>query len=233
MTFSIIIPAFNEEKNISILINEIYATLSNSYEFEIIVVDDCSTDNTNEELRSISNDKKIIIIRNEKNSGQSYSLLQGIKKSTYDTIISIDADLQNNPRDIPKLIELFITDKNIGLVGGIRNNRRDTKIKIITSKIANYVRRNVLADDCSDTGCSLKVFKRKYFLSIPYFNGLHRFLPAFFKAMGCKTKFLNVDHRQRVNGISKYNTLNRLFRGCRDLWKVYFIIKKLKNEKIR
>ena len=120
---------------------------------------------------------------------------------------------------------MYILNNDIQLVGGIRINRQDNTIKIISSKIANYIRKMILKDNCKDTGCSLKVFNKKIFLTFPYFDGIHRFLPALFIGFGYKTFFIDVNHRKRKYGVSKYGTINRLFKGIRDLYKVKKIIK--------
>ena len=164
--------------------------------------------------------------------GQSYSITRGIKIASFNIIVTIDGDCQNNPADIPKLLNLFKSNKDIHLVGGIRQKRKDTITKILSSKIANLVRSLILKDNCKDTGCSLKVFYRDSFLKLSYFNGIHRFLPALFSGYGFRTEFVNVDHRKRKYGISKYGTIDRLFRGIRDMIKVYKIIKKVKRKKI-
>ena len=117
-------------------------------------------------------------------------------------------------------------------MGGIRNKRKDSYIKKISSKIANYIRSNILNDHCSDTGCSLKIFDRDSYLEFPYFDGIHRFLPALFKGYWHKTKFINVDHRMRKYGKSKYGTFKRLLKGIIDLIKVVKIIKKFKRNNV-
>ena len=223
--FSIIIPLFNEEKNISNLIFEISQNLNKYDRYEIILVDDSSTDDTYN-IISKFHQKNIKVVSNKKNLGQSFSIIQGIKKSTFNIIITMDGDGQNDPKDIPTLLDLFLNNEEVKLVGGIRFKRKDNIIKIISSKIANYVRLRILDDDCKDTGCSLKVFEKKIILKFPYFDGMHRFLPALFKGFGYKTKFLNVNHRKRNYGVSKYGTINRFFKGIRDIIKVRNIIKK-------
>lgn len=221
--FSIIIPVFNEAKNIKPLIIEILKSIESLDDYEIIIVNDFSNDNTIDEVNKIIN-KKIKLISNNKNKGQSYSIYKGIKNSKFKTIITIDGDGQNNPYDIPKLLEKFQNNDEIKLVGGIRKKRQDSFLKKISSKIANKVRSSILKDNCIDTGCSLKVFDKNIFLSFPYFDGMHRFLPALFSGFGYRTNFLNVDHRKRKHGISKYGTMNRLFKGIRDIIKVRKII---------
>ena len=137
--------------------------------------------------------------------------------------------IHGNPIDIPILLEKYLSHHNTFLVGGIRTKRKDSLIKIISSKIANKIRSLILKDDCIDTGCSLKVFDRDIFLSFPFFDGIHRFLPALFKGYGYKTMYVAVDHRERKFGISKYGTINRLIRGIIDIIKVLNIIKNHKN----
>ncbi len=228
---SIVIPVYNEEKNIKILINEIMNSQSIDYINEIILVDDYSTDNSKAEIYELTKlFNKIKICTHSKNLGQSASLLTGIQKAKSKTILTMDADLQNNPVDIEKLIDKYFSDINIKLVGGIRINRKDTIVKKISSKIANYFRILILKDDCKDTGCSLKIFDRELFMNFPFFDGIHRFLPALFKYSNSINKFIDVDHRARKYGISKYGTVYRALRGFLDVIKVKKIIKRLKND---
>lgn len=225
---SIIIPVYNEEKNIYFLIEELFQYLD-SVVFEVIIVNDKSIDNTEKILSNISkNFNYIKIINNELNYGQSFSIKRGIDNSKYDTVLTIDGDCQNNPKNIPMMIEEYFSDNDLELLGGIRKNRKDSLNKIISSKIANFIRASILNDDCVDTGCSLKIFHKKTFQLFPFFDGIHRFLPALFKGYGKKTKFVNVDHRIRKYGKSSYGTFIRLIKGVRDIVKVFFIIRKLK-----
>jgi len=224
-TFSIIIPVYNEQDNIYNLILEIKKELSNLYKYEIIIVDDSSTDQTQSTLAKLNKEFSVNIILNKINEGQSKSILNGIMHAKNDIIITIDGDGQNNPRDIKNLINTFLT-KKYDLVAGIRKKRKDNYIKKISSKIANYIRAKYLDDNCSDTGCALKIFNKEIFLEFPFFDGIHRFLPALFKGYGYKTYFINVDHRPRKEGKSNYGTIDRLYRGIIDIIKVRKIIKK-------
>tara|TARA_B100001540_G_scaffold44815_1_gene39902 strand:- start:215 stop:925 length:711 start_codon:yes stop_codon:yes gene_type:complete len=230
--FSIIIPVFNEEKNIEDLVDEINLCLKKYYDlFEIIIVNDCSIDNTYKILnKKISNpNNNIRIINNEKNFGQSFSILRGIKNSKYEIILTMDGDGQNDPKDILKLLKHYISDEDLFLVGGIRKKRKDNVIKILSSKLANFVRKNILNDKCDDTGCSLKVFDKNVFLKFPFFDGMHRFIPALFSGFNKKTFFISVNHRHRIHGKSNYGTIERLYKGIFDIYKVSKIIKNFKN----
>ena len=228
MSVSVVIPFFNEESNVNKLLDElIYNFNEQKITFELILVNDNSTDNTLKKLKIFEDKyKEIKIINNIQNVGQSFSLIKGIKNACFDTIITLDGDGQNNPKDIKNLLKEFSKNKDVKLVGGIRAKRKDSFIKKISSKIANKIRKYILNDNCNDTGCSLKVFSKKAFLEFPEFKGVHRFLPALFKGYGHKTMFINVDHRARIHGKSKYGTVGRLNRGLVDLFKVYLIIKR-------
>ncbi len=230
--FSIVIPIFNEEKNIENLLEEIFVNLidyNNNY--EIILVNDASVDNSKTIIEKIvlKYPELIKLINNKENQGQSFSLTRGIKNSKYNIIITLDGDGQNNPKDIPKLLSHYLLKENISLVGGIRVKRKDSLIKIVSSKIANYIRNIILKDNCPDTGCSLKVFDKKVFLNFPFFSGIHRFLPALFTGFGKETLFLPVDHRPRLFGNSKYGTFGRLFNGIKDTNRVLKIINNTKK----
>ena len=221
---SIIIPVYNETGNIPSLYNEIVSTLYHFIEYEIIFVDDASTDGSKELLNQLHKQKLIKLITHKKKLGQSQSILTGAKQAKFDTIVTLDGDGQNNPSDILKLLKVYLSNNNFLLVGGIRVKRMDNIIKIISSKIANKIRSFVLNDDCLDTGCSLKVFSKKIFLHFPFFDGIHRFLPALYKGYGYKTCFIPVDHRLRIHGKSNYGIRDRLFKGIYDLIRVKKII---------
>ena len=225
ISFSVVIPLYNESKNIEKLIFEISQSLEKYQKYELILVDDGSKDNTLQILTKIKKNYPIIIINNGSNRGQSFSIWHGIKKSNYNTIVTLDGDGQNNPNDIPKLLDIYFSKRIYNLIGGIRKKRKDNFLKLVSSKIANQIRSLILKDDCVDTGCSLKVFDKEIFLTFPFFDGVHRFLPALFKGYGNKTFFINVDHRPRIAGISKYGTLYRMYKGILDIIRVRKIIR--------
>ena len=228
---SLIIPIYNEEENILRLFKEIVDSGVYSNLNQIIFVDDFSSDNSLKILKKLKEEnKKIHILTHSKNMGQSYCLKTAAEIAKTKDIITIDGDCQNNPKDIHKLIDLYFSDNNLYLVGGIRIKRKDSLIKVISSKIANKIRMLILNDDCTDTGCSLKIFDRNTFLQFPFFNGIHRFLPALFKGYGKKTSFITVDHRPRLHGYSKYDTFGRLMMGIKDIILVIKILKRAKKK---
>jgi len=230
-SFSVIIPTYNESNNIERLVLEIFNSLSEYKNYELIIVDDGSKDNSLNVIKNIQKNYPLKLIEHNKNLGQSRSIYTGIKNSSTETIITLDGDGQNNPKDIPKLLEIYFSSNNITLVSGIRMKRKDNLIKIISSKLANSIRSYILEDNCPDTGCSLKIFQKNIFLNFPYFDGIHRFIPALFNGYGQKIQFISVDHRLRTKGISKYGIFDRLFKGVYDLFRVKRIINKYKKIK--
>ena len=221
--FSIVIPVYNEEANIINLYNEILRSISDEYLYEICIINDGSTDNSFKLLKNLKK-HNIKIINNNKNFGQSYSIFVGVKYAKYNTIVTLDGDGQNPPSEIIKLLKVFSLNKEEVLVGGIRNKRNDSIQKVYASKIANSFRSFILKDNCKDTGCGLKVFSKEQFLKIDYFNGYHRFFPALFKSVGVKCIFVNVSHRSRKFGNSKYNNIKRLLKGLIDIIRVKYIM---------
>ena len=227
MQFSIVIPCFNESKNIKKLVSEIDQHLKN-YKYEIILIDDLSTDDSISIIKSIRMNNLVVLL-NTKNLGQSHSIFNGVKIAKSNTIVTIDGDGQNNPKDISKLFNLYISNDDVFLVGGLRKNRKDNYVKLVSSIFANYIRKLILKDNCDDTGCSLKVFDRSIFLMLPLFSGLHRFLPALFLGLKKNTMFVPVAHRKREFGKSKYGTFKRAINGIKDLFFVYRLIRKMKK----
>jgi len=227
-SYSIVVPFYNEEKNISLFLDEIIVVIQNIKIiniFEIICINDGSKDNTYNLLENYKSNHEFIKIYNlNKNQGQSNAIYIGVKNAKYENIITIDGDCQNDPKDIINMINFYQKDPSISLLAGERIKRIDSIIKIISSKIANRFRNFIFKDGCKDTGCSLKIFKKKIFLQIPFFDGVHRFIPSIFVGFGCNVRYINVNHRPRRNGHSKYGISNRLFKGLRDIFVVRQII---------
>ena len=224
--FTLIIPIYNEEKNIDTLYEEIINSEAKKYISKIIFVDDASEDKSLKVLNEISKNNQLVkIIKNEQNLGQSRSIYSAILEANTKYVLTIDGDGQNDPNDISKLINFYLNNRSYNLIAGIRYNRKDNFIKKITSKIANSIRKFYLNDDCIDTGCALKLFERDVIINFPFFNGIHRFLPAIYKGLNKNCYFINVNHRYRKFGKSKYGTVSRLVFGVRDMIKVKKLIK--------
>ena len=224
---SVVVPVKNEQDNLASLIAEIDAALS-KVKHEIIYVNDGSTDATLVILKQLQKKyKQLRVISHQQSCGQSTAVRTGVKFAHYDWVATLDGDGQNNPADIPKLIDAV--SEGVELVGGNRRlSRRDTFIKRISSVIANTVRCSMLRDDTPDTGCGLKLFQREAFLDLPYFDHMHRFLPALIKRRGGKIVSVHVQHRNREYGKSNYGTLDRLIVGVVDLFGVAWLQRRAK-----
>ena len=224
---SIVIPAFNEANNIVKLVEEIFLALKKIRRFEVIIVDDGSTDKTlfisKKLMKKFS---RLRLVKHRKNYGQSISIRSGILKSMYNYIVTIDGDGQNNPKDILKLLKSFQKNENFFLVIGNRANRNDNFSRKIASRFAFFIRKILLNDKVPDTGCALKIFKKSDFLMLPFFNHIHRFFPILFKAYGGKVISVKVSHRRRLNGNSKYSNLSRALAGIYDIFGVLWLRKR-------
>lgn len=225
---SVVVPVRNEQDNVESLISEINTALQPVIAHEIIYVDDGSTDATYSRLKALqAKYSQLRIVRHAKSCGQSTAVRTGVKYAKYDWIATLDGDGQNNPADIPRLLAALA--EGVELVGGNRRqSRRDTWIKRISSVIANTVRSSMLKDDTPDTGCGLKLFSRAAFLDLPYFDHMHRFLPALIKRRGGKVVSVHVGHRNREYGKSNYGTLDRLMVGIVDLFGVAWLQRRAK-----
>ncbi len=200
MDLSVVIPVHNEEESIGNLINEIVAALSEKYQYEIVVVDDGSTDQTLDTLLEIKQELTVLrVIKHLKNSGQSTAVRTGVQYAKSSWIATLDGDGQNDPADIPNLYnELVNQDLDPWLVvAGYRKKRKDTWLKRMSSKYANGIRDQLLRDGTPDTGCGLKVFSRDSFLALPYFDHMHRYIPALFQRQGGRVVSIEVNHRHR------------------------------------
>lgn len=217
-TISVIIPVFNEEENVQELYNEIVDICTKSlYKYEIIFVDDGSTDNSAEIIKRLS---PVCLIRFRKNFGQTAAMDAGIKHAKSDYIITMDGDRQNDPGDIPKMI-LFLEQNDLDVVSGWRKKRKDGFWKKFISRGANLLRSVLIKDGIKDSGCSLKVYKRECFQQISLYGEMHRFIPAILKIKGYKIGQVEVNHRPRIKGKTKYNW-RRTFKGFIDMISVWF-----------
>jgi dolichol-phosphate mannosyltransferase len=224
---SVVVPVKNEQDNLAGLIQEIDTALK-TVTHEIVYVDDGSTDETFMRLQVLQKTfPQLRIVRHAQSCGQSTAVRTGVKYARYDWVATLDGDGQNDPADIPKLIAAVTT--GVDLVGGNRRaSRRDTWVKRMSSVIANTVRSKMLQDDTPDTGCGLKLFNRAAFLDLPYFDHMHRFLPALIKRRGGKIVSVAVSHRNREHGKSNYGTFDRLMVGIVDLFGVAWLQRRAK-----
>ena len=231
MKYSIVIPLKDEEENISQLITEV-ETVMNTFDepWEMICIDDGSTDDTKKLLEQYSKKKPYLrVLIFDKNYGQSSAFSAGFKASLGEFVITMDGDCQNDPQDIPKMVEKA---RDADLVCGIRAKRKDTWLKRGISFFANKIRSKACKDGMEDTGCSLKVYRRSCLEEIKMFDGMHRFLPALFTMEGFRTKQIPVNHRARPAGTSKYNLFNRSFNTVFDLFAVVWMRKRTLSYKI-
>jgi dolichol-phosphate mannosyltransferase len=227
---SVLIPAKNETHNLKPLIEEIRAALADEA-YEIIVVDDGSTDATLHELQQIKNSglSTLRILCHERSLGQSTSLYHAALAARGQWLATLDGDGQNDPADIPGMLQLVRGGHgpvDVQLVAGHRVNRRDTASKRWASRFANGLRRRMLNDATPDTGCGLKLIERAAFLRLPYFDHMHRFLPALIQRHNGRMIVHPVNHRPRTAGVSKYGNLDRALVGILDLFGVWWLIKR-------
>jgi dolichol-phosphate mannosyltransferase len=222
LRIAVVIPAMNEEGNIGRLIAETYENVPSANLAEVVVVDDASTDATPAEIKALIASGRypgLQYLRHATKSGQSAALRTGILAASAPVIATMDGDGQNDPRDIPRLLERLAVPGTAGpaLVGGVRTNRKAEGSKRWASKAANWIRDSVLRDGCPDTGCGVKVYWRDVFLRLPYFASMHRYMPAMFMTYGHEVAYVPVNDRARTVGISKYNNFNRALVGLYDL----------------
>ncbi|MBA6290219.1 glycosyltransferase family 2 protein [Colwellia sp. MB3u-4] len=233
---SVVIPAKNEIENIQPLVEEIYNAIGDLADFEIIYVDDGSTDGTYEEIKRLKDNGYAVlrILKHAESVGQSTAVYNGIQAASGELIVTLDADGQNNPANIPALL-CKAAEFNHGehfCIAGYRKNRKDTPWKRFQSRVANRVRSAILNDGTPDTGCGLKIFPKHTFQLLPYFDHMHRFIPALIHRLHGKIVVVEVDHRDRQAGISKYNMWNRLWVGIIDMFAVCWLQRRHKQTTI-
>lgn len=223
---SIVVPVYNEQDNLERLISETKTALAPlGRPFEIVLIDDGSTDASLAVIKGLAaGHPEVRHLSFAENRGQSAAFCAGFDAARFDTIVTMDADLQNDPADIPALLALF--EQGHDLATGWRIKRRDTWIKRAASRIANAVRRAITGHDVTDTGCSLKVMRRDMLLKLPRFRGMHRFFPTLMKLQGARLVEMQVNHRPRHKGQSKYGTWDRAFSGFRDLLGVRWLMRR-------
>ncbi len=235
MELSVVIPVRNEVTNVEPLFMEIYATLEGMVDYEVIFVDDGSDDGTAVTLDQLSEQfNRLRVLHHRHSCGQSTAILTGVRAAQAPLIATLDGDGQNDPADIPKLLDTLHQqgDNDLQMVCGQRLKRQDTLIRRVSSRIANNVRSKILEDKTLDTGCGLKLFHRKLFLRLPYFDHMHRFLPALALPQGAQLSWVEVNHRPRTGGQSKYGVNNRLWAGIIDLFGVKWLQNRTKRPEL-
>ncbi|NDK37804.1 glycosyltransferase family 2 protein [Pseudoxanthomonas gei] len=232
---SVVVPVFNERDNVAPLIHEIVAALRPLLPFEIVYVDDHSTDDTIARLLALKQEvPELRVLGHGVQSGQSTAIRTGVNAARASWIATLDGDGQNDPADIPKLLQARAkADGQVKLFAGWRVNRQDTASKRWASRWANAIRSRMLRDDTPDTGCGIKLFERGAFLDLPYFDHMHRYLPALMQRAGWRTLSIPVNHRNRSSGVSKYNNLNRAWVGISDLRGVAWLIRRSRIPRAR
>jgi dolichol-phosphate mannosyltransferase len=226
---SVVVPVRNEAGNIAALVAEIDAALAGT-DYEIVYVNDGSTDSTEAELTALmARQPRLRQIRHKQSCGQSAAVRTGVAHARAPLVVTLDGDGQNDPAFLPRLLAVLNENPRIGLVAGQRTGRKDTGFKKLQSRIANGVRSFVLRDGTRDTGCGLKAFRRDLFLSLPYFDGLHRFLPALVRREGYEIGYVDVIDRQRRHGVSNYGMWDRLWIGILDLFGVWWLVRRKKH----
>ncbi|MGE4518520.1 MAG: glycosyltransferase family 2 protein [Desulfobacteraceae bacterium] len=225
-----VVPVFNEKGNIKPLVEEIFCVAEKLPVTEVVFVDDFSTDGSGDVLDELQSQYlELRVIRHSKNFGQSSALLTGVEAARNEIIVTLDGDGQNPPEDIKVLWEAYQRHKeNYArlMIAGERVKRNDNLVRRISSRVANKIRTGLLRDRTKDTGCSMKLFSRSDYLKLPYFDHMHRFIPALMLREGVELVHVGVSHRHRIYGESKYKTLDRAFAGIIDLMGVLWLKKR-------
>jgi len=230
---SVVVPVRNEAGNIASLIAEIEKALDGKWPFEIVYVDDGSTDATDAELRGLGAQHPVLRrVRHAQSAGQSAAVRSGVAAARAPLVATLDGDGQNDPAFIPPMLRMLEADARLGLIAGQRIGRKSGGFKKWQSRIANGVRSFVLRDGTRDTGCGLKAFRRDVFLKLPYFDGLHRFLPALVRREGYGIGYVDVVDRPRGAGVSNYGLWDRLWVGILDLAGVWWLIRRKKRNPV-
>lgn len=215
---SVVVPVYNEAGNVEPLAREVFSALDGRMNYELVFVDDGSTDGTGAVLENLrKGNDAVVVCSHATNSGQSAAVRTGVKAARHRVVAVIDGDGQNDPRDIPRLFGRLAASRALSLVIGERRQRRDGFLRRVSSRVANAIRSRLLGDGISDTGCGIKVFYRDLYLDLPAFDHMHRFLPALVQRCGGTVLSVPVNHRPRQSGVSKYGVRNRLWVGITDM----------------
>jgi dolichol-phosphate mannosyltransferase len=232
VALSVVVPVKDEAENVGPLAREIAGVVGHDSSVEIIFVDDGSADETLANLLKLKFELPMLrVLRHSRNAGQSRALRTGVRAARAGTIVTLDGDGQNDPADIPKVLAPYAEadSAHLGMVSGVRVKRRDSIGKQVASQLANRYRRSVLKDGAVDVGCGLKAFRRDAFLALPYFDHMHRYLAALMRREGYEVRFVDVGHRPRLHGRSKYGLWDRFLVGTEDVFGVLWLKKRYRD----
>jgi len=231
---SVVVPVKDEVENVGPLAREIAGALSGEPAAEIIFIDDGSSDGTGQALKALKPELPTLrVLQHARNLGQSRGIRSGVLAARFDTIVTLDGDGQNDPADIPKLLALLRSTPaadNVGVVSGVRAKREDAFSRRLASRIGNGIRAWLLQDGAADTGCGLKVFRRDAFLALPYFDHIHRYIITLMLREGYAVRFVEVNHRPRTRGTSKYTNFNRMLVSVNDLLGVRWLQRRFRGK---
>ncbi len=233
--FSLVVPIYNESDNVANLLDEVEQTLAPCGPFEALLVDDGSTDDSRgrmQQWKQRRNATWLRIVQLEKNCGQSGAVMAGVEQACAPIVVTLDGDMQNDPRDLPEMVAMVERNEADAVVG-VRRKRQDTWTRRLSSRIGNGVRNWVTGDKVTDAACGIKAIRREYFLRAPHFVGMHRFMATLVRYQGGKVVERDVNHRPRAAGVAKYGIGNRALRGLRDCFAVSWLRTRILRQKVR
>jgi len=229
VALSVVVPVKDESENVAPLAREIAAAVARE-NAEIIFVDDGSRDGTAEALTALRSEiPSLRVLQHARNLGQSRAIRTGVRAARADIVVTLDGDGQNDPADIPRLLALLGQTSGLGIVSGVRAKRRDTASRRIASRLGNAIRQGLLKDGAADTGCGLKAFHREAFLALPYFDHIHRYMITLMLREGYEVRFIEVNHRPRAHGASKYTNFGRMLVSINDLLGVRWLQRRYRS----
>ncbi|MBU6298821.1 MAG: glycosyltransferase family 2 protein [Alphaproteobacteria bacterium] len=233
MALSVVVPVKDEAENVGPLVREIATAVGGQPDSEIIFVDDGSSDGTSAALAALKSEfPSLRVIRHAANLGQSRAVRTGVRAAHGEIVVTLDGDGQNDPADIPKLLKELHRDglsNGVGMVSGVRARRQDRFSRKLASRVGNRIRQWLLKDGATDSGCGLKAFRRDAYLALPYFDHSHRFLITLMIREGYSVRFVEVNHRPRLHGRSKYTNFNRMLVGIDDLLGVRWLQRRFRG----
>ncbi|MBL8748217.1 MAG: glycosyltransferase family 2 protein [Planctomycetes bacterium] len=235
LRFSLVVPVFDEEENVANLLAEVEEVLVPHGPFEAVLVDDCSRDRSLDRMRAWKRERGaswLRIVTLEKNAGQSAAVMAGVEQARAPIVVTIDGDMQNDPRDVPALLA-YVESGEADAAVGVRRKRRDSFVRRVSSKIGNAFRNWITGDLVTDAACGIKAIRREYFLRAPRFVGMHRFMATLVRYLGGTVVEKDVNHRPRAAGTAKYGIGNRIWKGLRDCFAVRWMKTRVLRHRVK